>query len=152
MFLTPTKRFHASVCLDLTYCTTTAVLIMGPSDPVAGAPTTAPLYLGGRNQHEPVICSIATLMGGYQVWNSFTHWCITVTGVTMITGPAKRKAELKHPRYQSESRLAAGSWSCYCLTVGMSSHCNSKLLLPHKPQTYRRSVRWDECARRLIGK
>lgn len=36
---------------------------------------------------EPLSCRIATRNGGHQVWNSFTHWCITVAGQTKITGP-----------------------------------------------------------------
>lgn len=30
---------------------------------------------------------MTTLKSGHQVWNSFTHWCITVAGHTITTGP-----------------------------------------------------------------
>ena len=35
----------------------------------------------------PVSCRTATLNGAHHVWNSFTHWCITVAGQTTSTGP-----------------------------------------------------------------
>lgn len=36
---------------------------------------------------EPVSWRTATRNGGHQVWNSFTHWCMTVAGHTMTVGP-----------------------------------------------------------------
>ena len=35
----------------------------------------------------PEECSIATLNGGHQEWNSLTHWCITVVGQTTMDAP-----------------------------------------------------------------
>jgi len=37
--------------------------------------------------YEPVECSIEARMTGSQWWNSLTHWCITVAGQIINTGP-----------------------------------------------------------------
>lgn len=47
---------------------------------------------------DPVSCRTATLNGGHHVWNSFTHWCITVVGQTIMVGPKPSNLHPKCPR------------------------------------------------------
>lgn len=60
---------------------------------------------------EPLSCRIATLNGGHHVWNSFTHWCITVVGQTMIVGPKPSNLHPKHPRRKSQLWMTEYGWS-----------------------------------------
>ena len=39
---------------------------------------------------EPDSWRTTTRKSGHHLWNSLTHWCITVVGQTMRTGPKRR--------------------------------------------------------------
>ena len=72
---------------------------------------------------------MTTLKSGHQVWNSFTHWCITVAGHTITTGP--RPTYLKSHAPQSTDNH---HWSqahipkTTCITVNTQSPMD---LCPH---------------------
>lgn len=49
---------------------------------------------------EPVSWRTATRNGGHQVWNSFTHWCMTVAGQTITVGPNPAYLHKRRPSNQ----------------------------------------------------
>lgn len=49
----------------------------------------------------PVLCMMTTLNGAHQTWNSLTHWCRTVAGHTINTGPSPRHLEWNKMHHQS---------------------------------------------------
>ena len=88
---------------------------------------------------DPVSCRTATLNAGHHVWNSFTHWCITVVGQTMMVGPNPSNLHPECPRGKDSREWHIRMINCQ----NMKKETNKTLQLKKENPTEDKPTWWN---------